>query len=42
VTVGEILHATMASGWSKKRIAEVEARLGADPVIPATIGVARK
>jgi len=42
VTVGEILHATMASGWSKKQIADVEARLGAYPVIPGTIGVARK
>ena len=42
VTVGEILHATLASGWSKKQIADVEARLGAYPVIPGTIGVASK
>lgn len=42
VTVGEILHGTMASGWSKKQIADVEARPGAYPVIPGTIGVARK
>ena len=32
----------MASGWSKKQIADVEARLGAYAVIPGTIGVARK
>jgi predicted nucleic acid-binding protein len=42
VTVGEILHATLKSGWSKKQIADVEARIGAYPVIPGTIGVARK
>lgn len=42
VIVGEILHATLASGWSKKQIADVEARLGAYPVIPGTIGVSKK
>ena len=42
VTVGEILHATLSSGWSKKQIADVEARLGAYPVIPGTIGVSKK
>ena len=42
VTVGEILHGTMKSGWSKKQIADVEARLGAYPVIPGTIGVSKK
>lgn len=42
VTVGEILHATMAAGWSRKRIADVESRLQAYPVIPGTTGVARK
>ena len=42
VTVGEILHGTMRSGWSKKQIADIEARLGAYPVIPATIGVSKR
>lgn len=42
VTVGEILHATMTTGWSAARIADVEARLRAYPVIPGTIGVSRK
>jgi predicted nucleic acid-binding protein len=42
VTVGEILHATMMSGWNSARIADVEARLRAYPVIPGTIGVSRK
>lgn len=41
-TAGEILHMTIRSGWSKKRIAEIEARVAAYPVIPGTIGVARK
>jgi predicted nucleic acid-binding protein len=41
VTVGEILHGTLAAGWAKKRIEDVEARLRAYPVIPGTIGVAR-
>lgn len=31
VTVGEILHGTLAAGWAKKRIEEVEARLQAYP-----------
>jgi len=42
VTVGEILHGTLTSGWSKKQIAGVEAKLAAYPVIPGTIGVSRK
>ena len=42
VTVGEILHATMTTGWNAARIADVEARLRAYPVIPGTIGVSRK
>lgn len=42
VTVGEVLHATMTTGWSPARIADVEARLRAYPVIPGTIGVSRK
>lgn len=42
VTVGEILHATMASGWNAARIPDIEARLRAYPVIPGTIGVSRK
>ena len=42
VTVGEILHGTLTSGWSKKQIADVEARLRAYPVIPGTIGVSKK
>lgn len=42
VTVGEILHATMTTGWKAARIADVEARLRAYPVIPGTIGVSRK
>lgn len=42
VTVGEILHGTMTAGWSKARIADIESRLQAYPVIPGTIGVSRK
>ncbi len=42
VTVGEILHGTMSAGWSKARIADVESRLQAYPVIPGTFGVSRK
>jgi predicted nucleic acid-binding protein len=42
VTVGEILHGTMTGGWSRARIAAVETRLKSYPVIPGTIGVARK
>lgn len=42
VTVGEILHGTMSAGWPKARIAAIEARLQAYPVIPGTIGVSRK
>lgn len=34
VTVGEILHGTLSSRWSKQRIADVEARLGAYPSSP--------
>lgn len=42
VTVGEILHATAKASWPKGRIADVETRLRSYPVIPGTIGVARK
>jgi predicted nucleic acid-binding protein len=40
VTVGEILHG--AQRWSSRRRDEIERRLSAWPVIPGTIGVARK
>jgi len=42
VTVGEILHGTLRAGWSRKRIEAIEERLQRYPVIPGTIGVARK
>lgn len=42
ITVGEILHGTLRANWRKKQIAEIEALLRAYPVIPGTIGVARK
>ncbi len=42
VTVGETLHGAMKANWGPKRIAAMEARLRAYPVIPGTVGVARK
>ena len=42
VTVGEILHGTLIASWPKARIAAIESRLQAYPVIPGTIGVSRK
>ena len=39
---GEILHGTLAASWPKARIAAIESRLQAYPVIPGTIGVSRK
>ena len=42
VTVGEILHAITQANWPKGRIADLEARLRAYPVIPGTIGVSKK
>lgn len=42
VTVGETLHGAMKANWGPKRIAAMEARLRAYPVIPGTFGVARK
>lgn len=42
VTVGEILQGIMSAGWSERWIVAMESRLRAYPVIPGTIGVARK
>jgi predicted nucleic acid-binding protein len=42
VTVGEILHATLTGGWTAARMSSLETRLQAYPVIPGTVGVARK
>lgn len=42
VTVGEILHGTLVARWPRKRIADIEARLRAYPVIPGTLRVARQ
>jgi predicted nucleic acid-binding protein len=42
VTVGEVLHGSLAAGWSARRVAEMESRLRAYPIIPGTFGVARK
>ncbi len=40
VTVGEILHG--AQKWSKARQSAIEQRLRSWPVVPGTLGVARK
>lgn len=42
VTVGEILHATLRGRWGAKHVQAIEDRLRAYPVIPGTIGVARR
>lgn len=42
VTVGEVLHGSLAAEWSARRIADMESRLRAYPIIPGTFGVARK